>query len=1270
MTTQKNIISWLIRILLVCVFLAGVVVVFTPNLLNLEMVKKYIRERIAEDVGGQITYRNLKLSYFPRPHVSIQKAKISIPASFTIDVRWMRLYPKILPLLRGELKMAVVTLDYADYAMKLPQIKDSPNQQRQHIPSLDETIRAFIKGVQGLPEFKLPEGNLRIKNGRVNLIDPIGRMFKLRGLKAAYVDRDGMLDFSIKCKSNLWEQIDVSGSLDPSDFKGVGHFRLSRFRPQTLIAYLFPNSTFQVSDTRASVTVDVTSDGAGNIQADVSGAIPLLELIYKKEKLVIKESRIKGSLKVNEDRIQADLTELKLDAPKLNLTGSFVYHEAQQDINLYLEGAQIDANSVRKAALKLADASETIEILFDIIRGGYVPWMTVQLRGLSIADFGNLDNLTIRGRMHRGKIYIPGAELDLEEVFGDAEIVDGILHGKNLTARFGNSVGRDGTIALGLNDNLEPFHLNIGVRADLSQLPPVLRRVVPDKGFQAELGRLRDVEGVADGILILGDNLSDMRARVEVSNAQLTARYDRIPYPIRLQGGRFVLDDSWIKIQDLNADVGQSVLTQLSMTIDWAQKPGFEAAVGTANLDLAQLYTGLSSIRAVKTHLNGIRSLSGSVAIQNGTIAGPLFRPQQWDFQSSGKIDNVVLSTRQLPKDLVINRGQFIWQTSRIQFSSVDAAMGTSSLTDLSGSVDVKKKGAIKARANAAIFDAADVSPLFLTDTDLIRTLKPILPLRGKLNFNKLTFSGAIAGASSRPTEFSAVVRKIALNSGGLPGPLQIDQGQLKWGQNRFVISDMDARIGKSQISQFSATFDQSRQKSFHLDCKSASLYAGEIYPLLASFEDLQPEIGSIATSEGILALSNVAIKGPLGTPTKWHWSLIAASKGVVVNAEALKDPLKISSAALIVSTRQSNQSVRKRIDIETVEAIWGDNHLTLTGKIELSAGEVLTDLNVDADSMDWDQINALLQNLTKKENQVVRRKGSDKLLGTIKVKSTSFAWDSYTVRPLKADITFHPDKVTVAVNEADVCGISFKGLLNVKDRALDLYFMPTAVSAELVSTLSCLTAKKELATGTYNLNGEVLAKARPEAIARSLTGKLAFSADKGRIYRFGLLAKLLSILNVTEIYRGEIPDLTGEGFAYHSMTASAKLQGGKIIMEECAIDGVSMGIACEGDIDLVEKKIDLLILVAPFKTVDRIVDILPLIGKILGGKLISIPFKAKGDLNDPNVYPLPPTAVGSGILGILERTLKLPITIIQPVISGLKGGKPNVSRAPENSPH
>ena len=176
MSKLKNIFSWFFKFLLVFTFLAAIVVVFTPKLINLEMVKRNIKDRISNDVGGQLTYRNLKLSYFPRPHVVIQKAKISIPDSFTIDIQWMRIYPKILPLFAGSLEFAVVRLDYADYFMKLPQIKEAESKQPERAPTFDETVRTLTEAVRSLPEFKLPDVNLRLKNGRVNLIDPFGRL--------------------------------------------------------------------------------------------------------------------------------------------------------------------------------------------------------------------------------------------------------------------------------------------------------------------------------------------------------------------------------------------------------------------------------------------------------------------------------------------------------------------------------------------------------------------------------------------------------------------------------------------------------------------------------------------------------------------------------------------------------------------------------------------------------------------------------------------------------------------------------------------------------------------------------------------------------------------------------------------------------------------------------------------------------------------------------------------------------------------------------------
>jgi hypothetical protein len=143
------------------------------------------------------------------------------------------------------------------------------------------------------------------------------------------------------------------------------------------------------------------------------------------------------------------------------------------------------------------------------------------------------------------------------------------------------------------------------------------------------------------------------------------------------------------------------------------------------------------------------------------------------------------------------------------------------------------------------------------------------------------------------------------------------------------------------------------------------------------------------------------------------------------------------------------------------------------------------------------------------------------------------------------------------------------------------------------------------------------------------------------------VLAKILGLLNLTEIFMGKVPDLVGEGFAYDSMKASGNLHNGKLTMKEGIMDCPSMKIVWQGDIDLTEKKMDLTVLVAPLKTADRIIEKIPWFGWILGGTLISIPIKVTGDINDPTVTPLSPSAVGSEILGIMKRILQLPVKVI-----------------------
>jgi hypothetical protein len=331
----------------------------------------------------------------------------------------------------------------------------------------------------------------------------------------------------------------------------------------------------------------------------------------------------------------------------------------------------------------------------------------------------------------------------------------------------------------------------------------------------------------------------------------------------------------------------------------------------------------------------------------------------------------------------------------------------------------------------------------------------------------------------------------------------------------------------------------------------------------------------------------------------------------------------------------------------------WEDSRINLNGALSFSENKLILDMDLAADQINWGQIEQIVEIEGKPES------GSTVvLLGELRVDSESFTIDSYTWRPVRADIGFNETETSIVIKKANLCGIEFPGILKVSSTEFEFYLNPVATDQNLGPTVTCLTDKENLADGTFDLNGELMAKTRPADLIKSLTGNLEFGAEQGRIYRFGLLAKIFALLNVTEIYRGEVPDLGGEGFAYNTMAANAVFEDGKLIIKESTIDSPSMGIACEGHIDLIKEKVNLIVLVAPFKTVDRIVKHIPVVGHILGGKLVSIPFRAFGNLDDPDVFPLEPTAVGSNLLGILGRTIKLPITAIQLVLPDEKEKK------------
>jgi len=1252
MNKSHTIATWFVKSLLIVAIMVIVAAVVAPQLIDLETVKKSIKDRVSKDVGGEISFRQIELSYFPRPHVVIHRTEIEIPDGFQIKILLLKIYPKIFPLFRGSLQPAIVRVEYPDYFLKLPQPDNDANVNAR-IPTIDDSITSILQAVRSLPEFKLPRLNLRVKNGRVNLVDPFGHRYKLRELNGKYIRDAKKFKFALECKSNLWEQISIDASLNPSNFKGQGRIQLSGFHPQALFGYLFPASELKISDTKANVNIDLESNESGQIRADVMGAIPLLKLTKGKNELIIKDNRIQGSIQIDANRATIDLDEVSFADPRLTMSGTFRVDRSKETLDLKLRASQIAVDSLREVALTIADDNELIGQVFNIIRGGMVPWMTVQTTGRTIEELGNLDNIVIQGKMTAGKIFIPVARLDLVDVEGDADISRGILHGENLRAQMDKSQGQHGKLVLGLTEDISPFYLDINIDGDLSQLPAVLNRVVNHNDFLSELARLHDVTGSATGNLILSDESGSLSPRVEVSKVQLRTRYDRIPYPIKIDGGYFLFEGSHMAFNNIDAAIGNSSITKLSSFIEWVKEPNLKAVSETAVISLDEFYPWLTSFKALRNYLEGITSLKGTVSIQNMDLSGPAFQPQQWQLQTQGSVGSVILLTNKLPEPITVRAGKFSWQGHQIAYRNVDVRLGKSSVAQLSGNVDWKKTPFLTVQSGSALVYMEDITPGLLSFENLPKELREFNPLTGTLALKQLTFNCPLSDAAFSRVKFSAAIEEIVILSNGLPGPLQVHAGEFSWQDNRLTLNRIDAILGKSTVTQLTAVLTWSKDVSLEVNSESMELFLEQIYPRLGAIEVWPPALKHISTATGVLILHDLDVKGPLKRPADWHYSSFCEMRNLTLTSALFGGPVLIREGRIKISSDLSSSGInRHRLDLEGANISWGEHQMTLSGEMTATQIQIMLDFDLTADGLTWNQIENILNHIEQIKSDPQTQWSSVNLRGSIRIKTDNLYYKAFVVHPLEAEILFKPNLIEVPVKTANFCDIALQGFLKISQQTLEIYFVPVATGQDLNSSLACVSARKNLVTGTYDFKGEIMSKTKPDAFPNALTGNLTFSAQAGRIYRFGLLAKILAILNVTEIYRGEVPDLRGEGFAYHSMEARAKLQGSKIIMEECSIDGASMGIACQGDIDLAEMKMDLVILVAPFKTVDRIVEVIPLLNGILGGKLISIPFKAKGDIKDPAVYALPPSAVGSGLMGIMERTLKLPITIFQPLMS------------------
>ncbi|NOY12187.1 MAG: AsmA family protein, partial [Deltaproteobacteria bacterium] len=143
--------------------------------------------------------------------------------------------------------------------------------------------------------------------------------------------------------------------------------------------------------------------------------------------------------------------------------------------------------------------------------------------------------------------------------------------------------------------------------------------------------------------------------------------------------------------------------------------------------------------------------------------------------------------------------------------------------------------------------------------------------------------------------------------------------------------------------------------------------------------------------------------------------------------------------------------------------------------------------------------------------------------------------------------------------------------------------------------------------------------------------GAISLQVREGTLRKFRSLARVFSLLNISQLFVGKLPDMDKEGMPFTLLEGSIRIADGRAGTEDLRIISEAMNMSLVGSQSLTEDSIDYTLGVMPLRTVDKVITSIPIAGWLLAGKnkaLLTAYFKLEGSGESPEVTAVPISSV------------------------------------------
>ncbi len=148
--------------------------VIVPRIVDSAWLKSTIQAQVAKQVKGEFTFQKAELVILPHPAVSLQQVSLNIPETAQVSLVTLRVYPRLLPLLIGNIELDKIVIDNPDFSLPLHE-KSAKKQEEEKPFNLNtflETVSTKLSPVlAAIPDLDivLEKGTLRLFSGDVQV---------------------------------------------------------------------------------------------------------------------------------------------------------------------------------------------------------------------------------------------------------------------------------------------------------------------------------------------------------------------------------------------------------------------------------------------------------------------------------------------------------------------------------------------------------------------------------------------------------------------------------------------------------------------------------------------------------------------------------------------------------------------------------------------------------------------------------------------------------------------------------------------------------------------------------------------------------------------------------------------------------------------------------------------------------------------------------------------------------------------------------------------